>query len=268
MGLLNFLFGKKDNTLATVVPSQVTETEREGKEPPEIKNRIREISWNAWNKPKDGTIFMESMKITGVTFNNEVGVSRQKILSHMQSGESVDLIREPDHPEDPYSAVAVVGAMGKIGYISRDKAVFASDFLDNGFSYLAKIDGPWGGQEGKNYGAKVDVHFMPPEGSTIIRTKVIGITGYNEVGESRKENVEELEEGALLDLQWEEDPIEEKFVVRVLPDSTSADIGKLGKKDAAVVFPLLKANYSYVIAVEENTPEELIVNICLWKKPS
>ena len=43
MGLLNFLFGKKDNTLATVVPSQVTETEREGKEPPEIKNRIREI---------------------------------------------------------------------------------------------------------------------------------------------------------------------------------------------------------------------------------
>ena len=133
---------------------------------------------------------------------------------------------------------------------------------------MAKIDGPWGGQEGKNYGAKVDVHFMPPEGSTIIRTKIIGITGYNEVGESRKENVEELEEGALLDLQWEEDPIEEKFVVRVLPDSTSADIGKLGKKDAAVVFPLLKANYSYVIAVEENTPEELIVNICLWKKPS
>ena len=65
MGLLNFLFGKKDNALATVVPSQVTETEREGKEPPEIKNRTREISWNAWNKPKDGTIFMESMKITG-----------------------------------------------------------------------------------------------------------------------------------------------------------------------------------------------------------
>lgn len=32
MGLLNFLFGKKDNALATVVPSQVTETEprREG----------------------------------------------------------------------------------------------------------------------------------------------------------------------------------------------------------------------------------------------
>ena len=28
MGLLNFLFGKKDNALATVVPSQVTETER------------------------------------------------------------------------------------------------------------------------------------------------------------------------------------------------------------------------------------------------
>ena len=101
----------------------------------------------------------------------------------------------------------------------------------------------------------------PLKGSTIIRTKVIGITGYNEVGESRKEMSEELEEGALLDLQWEEDPIEEKFVVRVLPDSTSADIGKLGKKDAAVVFPLLKANYSYVIAVEENTPEELIVNI-------
>lgn len=94
MGLLNFLFGKKDNALATVVPSQVTETEREGKEPPEIKNRTREISWNAWNKPKDGTIFMESMKITGVTFNNEDGVSRQKILSHMQSGEAVDLIRE------------------------------------------------------------------------------------------------------------------------------------------------------------------------------
>ena len=41
MGLLNFLFGKKDNALATVVPSQVTETEREGKEPPEIKNRTR-----------------------------------------------------------------------------------------------------------------------------------------------------------------------------------------------------------------------------------
>lgn len=273
MGFFDFLFGKKEkipaNSTSNLPETTLTlnaSTQEEGQDPPEIKNRAREISWNVWNKPKAGTFFMESLPIVGVTFNNEDGVSRQKILSHMQRGEAVDLVREPNNPDDPYSAVAVVGAMGKIGYIAKDKSAFASEFLNNGFSYLAKIDGPWGGQDGKHYGAKVDIHFMPPEGSTIIKAKVIGISGYNEVGESRKENVEELENGDLLDLQWEEDPIEEKFVVRILPDCTSADIGKLGKKDTKVIFPLLKAGYSYMIAVEENNPEELLVNICLWKK--
>lgn len=61
-------------------------------------------------------------KVTGVTYKNDDGSSRQTILGKCSNGETVDLIREPNNPHDR-NAVKVCRKSGEqLGYVARDSA--------------------------------------------------------------------------------------------------------------------------------------------------
>ena len=63
-------------------------------------------------------------KVAGVTFDNDDGSSRQKIIARCTVGEKIRLIREPDNPYDEF-AIKVCRSNGEqIGYV-------ASEYLEN-----------------------------------------------------------------------------------------------------------------------------------------
>jgi len=70
------------------------------------------------------------IKLVGVTFNNENGMSRQGILANLSKGNEVTLKREPQNPHDK-NAIAVLSSLGQIGYIGRDYAQILSNMIDN-----------------------------------------------------------------------------------------------------------------------------------------
>ncbi len=83
-------------------------------------------------------------KVVGVTFNNDDGTSRQKILRKCRVGESVRLIRWPmkKHP----NAVKVMRETGEqLGYLSSEVAESLVPDMDKGAKLEAKISFLTGG---------------------------------------------------------------------------------------------------------------------------
>ena len=237
-----------------------------GKPPDRVVNRITEISWNDWNKPPDGTIFFTNIALTGVTYNNHDGVSRQEILARMQQWEAVDLLREPSNPHDK-NAIAVFGGMGQIGWIAKEMSWAIAEPMDAGCSAQAKLSSLGGGGD-KPYGGKLEIHLIPPPGAVSLHAKVVGITGKDSQGNSRRELAEygtRAGQLVLLGLDTEADWENPQVTV----DIAGENLGRLGKKDAAIVAPMLEESYYIFAAVLEtemtgNNPQ-VTVAIVGWK---
>lgn len=81
-----------------------------------------------------------SLPACGEMYDNEDGTSRQAELAHCEVGEVVHLIREPDNPHDRM-AVGVVSARGvRVGYLSRDRAVWVGSKIDRGYDVRAIVE--------------------------------------------------------------------------------------------------------------------------------
>lgn len=80
-------------------------------------------------------------KVSGVTFENSDGTSRQELLRHIRPGDTVSIKKAPDN------AFYVKHALGVIGVVKRDaiRALLSSD----GLELSGKVTHVTGGSEGK-----------------------------------------------------------------------------------------------------------------------
>lgn len=93
-------------------------------------------------------------KVAGVTFNNNDGTSRQKILSQCQVGEYLYARHEPirGHPE----AVALYRANGEqVGWLNAGIAAEIAERLDKGAQVDVMISDLTGGSFGKTRGCNI-----------------------------------------------------------------------------------------------------------------
>ncbi|KMY67601.1 hypothetical protein AAU61_11365 [Desulfocarbo indianensis] len=246
---------------------KASETASPGKPPDNVINRTNQISWNDWNKPANGTIYFQNLGLSGVTYNNPDGVSRQEILARMQRWEALDLVREPNNPHDA-NAVAVLGGMGQIGYIEKAFCWQIAPMMDAGWSVLSKLSALYGG-DGKSFGGKVEAHLSPPEGAITIRSKIVGISGKNEDGDPRSEIAEEAQVGDLVDLSLGGGL--ETDAQHVYVDlAHGANFGRLDKKNASIFAPLLENGYSCIASVEETGLDDqdkpmVVITATAWK---
>lgn len=216
-----------------------------------------------WFTPPANTFIWQNVKIVGVSFNNPDGVSRQKILSHMKKWEVVDIVQEPDNQHDP-KAVAIIGGMGTIGYLEKEHSIIVSSMMTEGATVLAKLSGLYGGDDGKKYGAALELHFDLPEHLHYFDVKIVGINGVNEEEMERKWLAEDLKIGEEVFLRAEDDfeSSERVFVEKLL----DGDFGRLGAKNARIIHPLLAGfQHDYIAIVSDNFTSGLKISICFWE---
>lgn len=83
-----------------------------------------------------------SLKVVGVTFNNDDGTSRKETIIEMSKGntDTIDvlLVREPDNKFDP-NAIKVIANGKQIGYIGKDYSSILAGFMDAGRQFTAKV---------------------------------------------------------------------------------------------------------------------------------
>ena len=99
--------------------------------------------------------------VAGVTFPNEDGSDRQKILRKCRPGEILTLRREPENPHSKH-AVAVLRNTGEqIGYLPHDKDskidTRVSQYLDNGGEATTFVVRVMGGGRGKSLGCLINI---------------------------------------------------------------------------------------------------------------
>jgi len=122
-----------------------------------------------WKKRQPDSFYT---KLSGVTFENEDGESRQNLIRNCRQGDELLLIREPDNKFDS-NAIAVYTSGGflkkrkAIGWLSADLAERYSVYLDKGGIMKAKISAITGGQrigflKGRQpYGVNVQITYWP-----------------------------------------------------------------------------------------------------------
>lgn len=276
MGLLKRLFGNSPSSESNIPKEPARDCQREatasiatgpetspppaptGTPPPVVVNRINEIPWNDWNVPANPERLMvvENVKVVGVTHNNQDGVSRQEILARMKRWEVVDIIREPNNAYDK-NAIGVISGMGQIGHLPASTAADIAPLMDRGAGVLAKLSGLYGGKEGKSWGGTVDMHITLPDDVISYTMKVVGITGKDEYGNSRKETAEGVFEGDVVELHEDEDD-DWNPIVRVCADYFN-ELGRLNKSDAKKIHPLLSEGRKIdarISSVEEEEKED------------
>ncbi|WP_158291649.1 HIRAN domain-containing protein [Marinicauda algicola] len=87
--------------------------------------------------------------VSGESFRNEDGQSRQELIELLQIGEPVELRPEPDNPRDP-DAIAVMTDVGKVGYVPS-KADWVWQVMDEGRIKSARIAKITGGTGSKGH---------------------------------------------------------------------------------------------------------------------
>lgn len=81
-----------------------------------------------------------SLPACGELFDNDDGTSRQDELRRCESGELLDLVREPDNPHDRL-AVGIFTTRGvRVGYLRRDRAQWIGSKIDRGYEVRAIIE--------------------------------------------------------------------------------------------------------------------------------
>ena len=103
------------------------------------------------------------LKVVGVTFVNEDGISRQSIIKELKSSDEVTLRREPTNKYDT-NAVAVFTKYGQVGYIGKDYSSIIAPMIDAGAQLEAKI-----GETGffkNNHYLSIIINEVGPKDST------------------------------------------------------------------------------------------------------
>lgn len=104
-----------------------------------------------------------SLPACGEWYENEDGTSRQAELRLCERGEIVDLVREPDNPHDAL-AVAIFSARGiRVGYLSRERAMWIGSKIDRGYDVRAIVERVKGAHlEGATLGLVIRLSITPP----------------------------------------------------------------------------------------------------------
>ena len=103
------------------------------------------------------------LKVVGVTFVNNDGVSRQSIIEKLKDNDTIVLRREPTNIYDT-NAIAVFTEHGQVGYIGKDYASILSPMIDAGTQLEAKV-----GEHGKykdNYYLNIVINEVGSKDST------------------------------------------------------------------------------------------------------
>jgi len=90
-----------------------------------------------------------SLKVTGVTFDNPDGTSRQELLLGVSLSSKVSLVREPNNEYDP-NAIAVYTDGFQVGFLSGEDAANMAVMMDSGVQFCARVESV-GVHKGKNY---------------------------------------------------------------------------------------------------------------------
>ena len=271
MGLFSFLFGKKEpakeekqqeeiaveqepvnetpqDLEEEEEPTQQEELEKpdEGAEPSEIKHAPI-CKFDAWRKYPEGTINLDSYSIVGISFNNDDGVSRRKIINNLQKYEELYLKHEPNNPKDK-NAIAIWSAMGKIGYIPKDETLDILGYIEYGFAPRAKFYGPV--DRYGNFVCRVYVQMLKPDSCKFYRCKVVGIRTAEQ-----KENVENLRYGDPIDLFREETNSGNEYIcVNYCGDNK---VGQLEKKDEKILLDLIDTKKIFAMTISNITEDDL-----------
>ena len=107
-------------------------------------------------------------KVRGVTAQNEDGRLRQDIIRrHCHDGQSLDVVREPDHEYDENAIGLWVviprllfKSKGRIGYIASDLTEDLAPFVDQGNRLTAKVLNIVGGDEGRSFAVNVELEAI------------------------------------------------------------------------------------------------------------
>lgn len=259
MGIFDFIFKRKTETSQKNVSIHDNIKEEnvnnEGIEPLEIKNDDI-ISAEDWYDFPIGTINMKPIKIVGVTYNNEDGVSRQKILKHIDNYEKVYIVQEKDNQYDQY-AISVFSKMGKIGYIPKKDNYLLTIILEKKFKYRARIYKKLNEETNIIY-SRIFIQFIPIETYQYFECKIVGINT-----EEKKDTVSDMEvydEITLID----DTDIDDNYKILV-QNSFGDDIGKLKKIDTKKIYNLLyEKKYDMYAYVTQNTYKEFKIGILIW----
>ena len=103
------------------------------------------------------------LKVVGVTFTNEDGVSRQQIISELTQGEQVIIRREPTNKFDT-NAIMILSNNGQIGYIGKDYATILAPMMDAGTQFDAKVADV--GEYKNKYYVSININEIGPKDST------------------------------------------------------------------------------------------------------
>ncbi|MDR3635428.1 MAG: HIRAN domain-containing protein [Isosphaeraceae bacterium] len=107
-------------------------------------------------------------KVRAVTAQNEDGRSRQDIIRrHCHDGQSLEVMREPDHEYDENAIGLWVviprllfKSKGRIGYIASDLTEDLAPFVDGGNRLEAKVLNVIGGDEGRSFAVNVQIEAI------------------------------------------------------------------------------------------------------------
>ena len=103
------------------------------------------------------------LKVVGVTFTNEDGVSRQSIIKKLAQCDTITIRREPTNRYDT-NAIMVLTDKGQVGYIGKDYASILAPMMDAGTQFKATI-GETGEYKG-NYYLNIIINEIGPKDST------------------------------------------------------------------------------------------------------
>lgn len=107
------------------------------------------------------------LKVVGVTFTNEDGLSRQGIIATLNNDDKIILRREPTNRYDT-NAVAVFAEHGydiyQVGYIGKDYSSILAPMMDAGTQLEAKI-GEIGFYKNNHY-LSIIINEVGPKDST------------------------------------------------------------------------------------------------------
>jgi hypothetical protein len=78
------------------------------------------------------------LKVTGVSFPNLDGSSRQEILGNMSDNASISLVREPENEYDP-NAIMVMADKKQVGYVSKEENIMIAPLMDSGALFEAEV---------------------------------------------------------------------------------------------------------------------------------
>jgi len=129
----------------------------------------------AKQKPNDQPIKHFHSKLAGVSHKNANGTSRQKNISKIVDGDSLELRPEPDNPHDD-EAIAVYHSGRQIGYLGAQVAHQIATQSRTGWRFDAFVAGVTGGS-GKTRGVNIVVIRSRNNTSTVDVNKYIQANG-------------------------------------------------------------------------------------------